>query len=476
MKPLYILSILVIATLLISACAPAPAVEPAPMATAAPTQAPEPTDVPQPELLDIVDTAVADGRFTTLAAALGAADLVDTLKSEGPFTVFAPTDEAFAQLPDGTVEALLEDIPQLTNILLYHVVPGKVMAADVVGLDGQEAATALEGQTIAISVMDGKVYLNETVEVIITDIETTNGVIHVIDAVLLPPADDMAAEMDIVDTAVADGRFTTLAAALGAADLVDTLKSEGPFTVFAPTDEAFAQLPDGTVEALLEDIPQLTNILLYHVVPGKVMAADVVGLDGQEAATALEGQTIAISVMDGKVYLNETVEVIITDIETTNGVIHVIDAVLLPPADDMAAEMDIVDTAVADGRFTTLAAALGAADLVDTLKSEGPFTVFAPTDEAFAQLPDGTIEALLEDIPQLTDILLYHVVPGKVMAADVVGLDGQEAATALEGQTIAISIMDGKVYLNETVEVIITDIETTNGVIHVIDAVLLPPQ
>jgi transforming growth factor-beta-induced protein len=142
----------------------------------------------------------------------------------------------------------------------------------------------------------------------------------------------------------------------------------------------------------------------------------------------------------------------------------------------MAAEMDIVDTAVADGRFTTLAAALGAADLVDTLKSEGPFTVFAPTDEAFAQLPAGTVEALLEDIPQLTDILLYHVVPGKVMAADVVGLDGQEAATALEGQTIAISIMDGKVYLNETVEVIITDIETTNGVIHVIDAVLLPPQ
>jgi transforming growth factor-beta-induced protein len=476
MKPLYILSILVIATLIISACAPAAAVEPAPMPTAAPTQAPEPTAAPQPELLDIVDTAVADGRFTTLAAALGAAGLVDTLKSEGPFTVFAPTDEAFAQLPAGTVEALLEDIPQLTDILLYHVVPGKVMAADVVGLDGQEAGTALEGQTIAISIMDGKVYLNETVEVIITDIETTNGVIHVIDAVLLPPADDMAAEMDIVDTAVADGRFTTLAAALGAAGLVDTLKSEGPFTVFAPTDEAFAQLPAGTVEALLEDIPQLTDILLYHVVPGKVMAADVVGLDGQEAGTALEGQTIAISIMDGKVYLNETVEVIITDIETTNGVIHVIDAVLLPPADDMAAEMDIVDTAVADGRFTTLAAALGAAGLVDTLKSEGPFTVFAPTDEAFAQLPAGTVEALLEDIPQLTDILLYHVVPGKVMAADVVGLDGQEAGTALEGQTIAISIMDGKVYLNETVEVIITDIETTNGVIHVIDAVLLPTQ
>ena len=138
--------------------------------------------------------------------------------------------------------------------------------------------------------------------------------------------------------------------------------------------------------------------------------------------------------------------------------------------------LDIVDTAVADGRFTTLAAALGAADLVDTLKGEGPFTVFAPTDEAFAKLPAGTVEALLEDIPQLTDILLYHVVPDQVMAADVIGLDGQAAGTALEGKTIAISIVDGKVFLNETVEVIITDIETTNGVIHVIDAVLLPPD
>jgi transforming growth factor-beta-induced protein len=464
MKGLYVFSILVIAALLISACAPAATPEPAPMPTAVPTQAPAPTPEPEPELMDIVDTAVADGRFTTLAAALGAADLIDTLKGEGPFTVFAPTDDAFAKLPEGTIDALLADIPQLTDILLYHVVSGKVMAADVVGLDGQMVPTVL-GQEVAIKVDMGNVYLNEDVQVIITDIETSNGVIHVIDSVLLPPAE----AMDIVDTAVADGRFTTLAAALGAADLIDTLKGEGPFTVFAPTDDAFAKLPEGTIDALLADIPQLTDILLYHVVSGKVMAADVVGLDGQMVPTVL-GQEVAIKVDMGNVYLNEDVQVIITDIETSNGVIHVIDSVLLPPAE----AMDIVDTAVADGRFTTLAAALGAADLIDTLKGEGPFTVFAPTDDAFAKLPEGTIDALLADIPQLTDILLYHVVPGKVMAADVVGLDGQEAPTALEGSTIAISIVDGKVFLNGTVEVIITDVEATNGVIHVIDAVLLP--
>ena len=143
-------------------------------------------------------------------------------------------------------------------------------------------------------------YLNDNAEVIITDIETANGVIHVIDTVLLPPA-KLA---DIVDTAVADGRFTTLVAAVQAAGLVDTLKGEGPFTVFAPTDEAFAKLPAGTVEDLLkpENLETLTNILLYHVVPGKVMAADVVELDGQMADTALEGQQIMITVKDGKVY------------------------------------------------------------------------------------------------------------------------------------------------------------------------------
>ena len=201
------------------------------------------------------------------------------------------------------------------------------MAADVVTLDGKTADT-VAGSAVNISVKDGKVFLNENVEVIITDIVTSNGVIHVIDTVLLPPA-KLA---DIVDTAVADGRFTTLVAAVQAAGLVDTLKGAGPFTVFAPTDEAFAKLPAGTVETLLkpENLETLKNTLLYHVVSGNVMAADVVTLDGKMADTAFAGNSIKISVKDGKVYLNENVQVIITDVMTTNGVIHVIDTVLLP--------------------------------------------------------------------------------------------------------------------------------------------------
>ena len=135
---------------------------------------------------DIIDTAVAAGTFKTLAAAVTAAGLVDTLKSAGPFTVFAPSDEAFAKLPPGTVEGLLNDIPKLKAILTYHVVAGKVMAADVAKLDGKTAAT-VNGATLSVSATGG-VKLNGDVNVVATDIECTNGVIHVIDAVLLPSA------------------------------------------------------------------------------------------------------------------------------------------------------------------------------------------------------------------------------------------------------------------------------------------------
>ena len=139
-----------------------------------------------PEALDIIETADAAGTFTTLLAAIDAAGLTETLKGEGPFTVFAPTDEAFALLPEGTVAALLADIPALTDILLYHVVSGAVLSGDVVML---EAATTLQGSDVTIEVVDGKVILNGTAEVVTVDIETSNGVIHVIDAVLLPAAE-----------------------------------------------------------------------------------------------------------------------------------------------------------------------------------------------------------------------------------------------------------------------------------------------
>jgi uncharacterized surface protein with fasciclin (FAS1) repeats len=233
--------------------------------------------------------------------------------------VFAPTNEAFEKLPAGTLDALLGDIPALKNILLYHVVAGSVRSSEVVKLS---EATAVQGDSIAISVK-GKTVMVNNAAVQKADVRASNGVIHVIDTVLLPPEKPE----DIVSIAVRDGRFTTLVKAVQAAGLVETLQGKGPYTVFAPTDEAFSKLPAGTVEALLKDIPALKSVLLYHVVPGRYMAESVAGM---KSAKSAQGKSIRISASGGGVRVNDA-NVVIADVKASNGVIHVIDSVILPP-------------------------------------------------------------------------------------------------------------------------------------------------
>ena len=272
---------------------------------------------------DIVETAVSAGSFNTLVAAVKAAGLVEVLQGDGPFTVFAPTDEAFAKIPQEKIASLLkpENKGLLTSILTYHVVPGKVTAEQVVKLSN---ATSVNGQRVDIKTEGGKVFIDGA-QVITADIACSNGVIHVIDSVIMPSTND------IVATAVEAGAFKTLTAAVKAAQLVETLQGKGPFTVFAPTDDAFAKLPEGLVASLLEPAnrDKLASILTYHVVPGRVYASDVVGL---KSADSVQGAPIHISVKDGSVLLNGSAKVVKTDIETTNGVIHVIDSVILPGA------------------------------------------------------------------------------------------------------------------------------------------------
>ena len=271
-------------------------------------------------------------------------------------------------------------------------------------------------------------------------------------------------ESNLVETAVEAGSFNTLVAAVKAAGLVEALSGDKPMTVFAPTDEAFAKLPEGTVEMLLkpENKELLQSILLYHVVPGDVRAADVVGLD---AAVTAAGQRVDITVKDGGVRVDEA-NVVKTDILTSNGTIHVIDRVIMPST------KDIVETASEAGSFGTLIAAAKAAGLVEALTGEGPLTVFAPTDEAFAKLPAGTVEMLLkpENKDKLVEILTYHVVSGRVYSDKAVEL-GQ--AETLQGDDVWIKIKDGSAFVNDA-QIITTDLDTTNGVIHVIDSVIMP--
>lgn len=523
---------------------------------------------------NIVDVAVANEElFSTLVAAVQAADpaILETLTGPGPYTVFAPTNQAFSNLFDFlgvTPEELLANTELLTTVLLYHVVEGEVLAEQVIGLDGQSVPTLLGEGGITITIQDGNVILNDVVQVTSTDIQASNGVIHVIDDVLLPQSvlDSLSAEPDQEEEMMAADEFVNIRVAHFSPDTpaVDVyVNGEAAITNLAfPDVTDFITLPAGTYEIAVApagtsidqaaigpadfDLPAgefvtvaaigslnagtlAPSIFIKDFSPIPEGSARVVVFHGIEDAPAVDvraGGTVLINGLaypgsfitadgtpnDGAFELDVpagTYDLTVTPAGATTpvvldlsgttleaGVYYLVAAVgtlenpsvslkavdattaselraAIGEEDMMTTEGTIVDIAVADGRFETLVTAVIAADLAETLAGEGPFTVFAPTDDAFAALPEGTVESLLNNIPALTDILLYHVVSGEVLAETVVTLD---AATTLQGSDVTISVQDGNVFLNDTIQVIITDIEATNGVIHVIDGVLLPPQ
>jgi uncharacterized surface protein with fasciclin (FAS1) repeats len=261
----------------------------------------------------IVETAVEAGIFTTLVKAVQEAGLVEALSDPGPLTVFAPTDEAFAEIPAETLNALLQDKEKLTAVLTYHVVAGNLLGAQVMR---KNSIITLHGGALSVDVSDGiKV---DDANIIETDIRTSNGRIHVIDKVLMPK--------NIVETAVGAGIFNTLVTAVQEAGLVEVLSGPGPFTVFAPTDAAFAKVPASVLNEILADKEQLTQVLTYHVVPGKLMAGDVLAMD---KIKTVQGNEITVNYDCSGVMVDNAL-VINTDIVTSNGVIHVIDGVILP--------------------------------------------------------------------------------------------------------------------------------------------------
>lgn len=303
---------------------------------------------------NIVELASGNEDVSTLVDALSAAELTSALEGEGPFTVFAPTNEAFEALPEEVLEALLqpENRDALTAILRYHVAGAKLAAADikeaidmaqegytVETLHGDPLIATLEGEAVVLTDPQGN-----TANVTGADLMATNGIIHTIDAVLLPNGVDPASLLgpaDIVGVAMNNEQFGTLVTAVQAAGLVETLQGDGPFTVFAPVDEAFAALPDGTVASLLEaeNKEQLSGILTYHVVAGEVDAATLTNAiqnaeGGNYTIATVNGAELTASIQDGKVVLTDaqgnTATVVATDVNASNGIIHAIDAVVMP--------------------------------------------------------------------------------------------------------------------------------------------------
>jgi len=440
---------------------------------------PEPAKVtPPPPQTTIVDAAVANGNFTTLVTALQAAGLDVTLSdTNASFTVFAPTDDAFALLGDDAINALLADTEALTDVLTYHVIGSEVDSAGAIGAAGTTVAM-LNGDSVGLS-LDGDNLLVNTSTVTTVDIQTDNGIIHVIDAVLMPPTPKGEPTMNIVDTAVGAGTFTTLVTALQATGLDTALADETKsYTVFAPTDAAFEMIGAETIGLLLENPDILSNILLQHVVEGEVSSVAAYTLNGQ-SATTLSTAMIPIAINSTTDMLTFGGANIVTkDIYTTNGVIHVIDMVVVADVEVPTPPMSIVDVAVDNGSFTTLVAALQATGLDSVLADlDTDFTVFAPTDAAFALLGQDTIDALLADPDTLSNILLYHVISGSEVLQDAavsVAQSAENKVTMANTQMLALSLGGSTLYANQSA-VSAADVMADNGVIHVVDQVILPP-
>ena len=279
-------------------------------------------------------------------------------------------------------------------------------------------------------------------------------------------AKDSLRKLSVVGRAAVLDQFTVLTRALVLTGLVDTLRMDGPFTVFAPTDEAFLKLGKGTLAELFrpENKAKLAEILKFHVVPGRKLAGS---LSAESRFKTVQGKTLTIAANDHGIAVNDAT-VIMADVLCRNGVIHVIDRVLTPSQDN------VLDVAKSAGRFEKLLAAVKAAGLSDALAADGPFTVFAPTDEAFEKLGSRKLKSLLqpENKKRLAEILKYHVIPAKVTAKQAI-IAGE--AKTLQGSNVEAKIAEGRLEVSGS-KVVATDIPASNGIIHVIDTVLIPPS
>ena len=458
-------------------------------------------------LPNIVEAAMATADLSLLVDALVQADagLVDLLQTDGPFTVFAPTNQAFANLLDALGDDYnsladfdtAEEKTLLADVLTYHVIAGAAAYSTDLS-DGQMIETA-QGESITVS-LDGGVFIQDTsdtdAQVTAADIMTSNGVVHVIDKVILPEAIVNSLRPNIVEAAMATADLSLLVDALVQADagLVDLLQTDGPFTVFAPTNQAFANLLDAlgddynslTDFDTAEEKALLADVLTYHVIAGAAAYSTDLS-DGQMIETA-QGESITVS-LDGGVFIQDTsdtdAQVTAADIMTSNGVVHVIDKVILPEAIVNSLRPNIVEAAMATADLSLLVDALVQADagLVDLLQTDGPFTVFAPTNQAFANLLDAlgddynslTDFDTAEEKALLADILTYHVIAG-VAAYSTDLSDGQAIETA-QGQSVTVNLTGGVFIQDSTAsdaQVTAADVMTSNGVVHIINKVLLP--
>ncbi|XP_035690622.1 transforming growth factor-beta-induced protein ig-h3-like isoform X1 [Branchiostoma floridae] len=401
----------------------------------------------------VLEIISQDSRFTTLKTALGQTDLPSVLDSDGQMTVFAPTDSAFDNVPQETLNRLLADRRCLKNLLLHHVIPHTICADAVTG---KHRAVSMVGEDLKVERdSDDKIFVN-TAQVIQGNVLGYNGVVHVIDNVLVP-----SKAQNIVDVLAASGA-SRLVELIEIAGLTDTLRSQDNITIFAPSDQAIEELPEETVKALTSNPGALAEVLQYHVVPQAAFAKDL--KNGAMLPTLGSSNKLHISVKDWFFHTMVNVQcarVVKADQGGCNGVVHVINKVLAPPTQTLADVLEGNET------FSILVKALRRADLITALQADGPLTIFAPTNEAFKRIADDTLDNLLENTEALIKVLKHHVVEDFLCCDSCFSRRGK-FRQVFRRSPFSYSSHDGA-------SVTSCDTFGTNGVIQVIDRVLRPP-
>ena len=426
---------------------------------------------------NVVQLAQGNDDLSTLEAALVKfPDLITTLSGSGQVTVFAPTNVAFENLLEAIGQPSLNDIPDdvLLDILEYHVVSGATLSNQLA--NGE--LTTVGGEKLTVNTSGG-VTINGSASVTMADVRGTNGIVHVIDEVLVPPS-----IQPIVGTIVAPAyfnkNFTTLIAAVRAASpsILTTLLSSGNKTLFAPTNDAFMAAGITT----LPNQATLDAVLKYHVINSGVISSEIAS--GTSNAETLNGK-IYLSKNSNGVFINGNAKVITADIDATNGVVHVIDRALMPPMEtiaQIATRLSSADPA----QFTQLVAALvrtqgqGANDLLAAAASNSSnVTVFAPTDAAFGELYTALGVSNVDDIPlnTLIAVLKHHIISGRVFSTDLASgaatTLNEDVTVDLSGNGATVTGSSGGANVGN-LQMSLLNIHATNGVIHVIDKVLLP--
>lgn len=451
--------------------------------------------VARPAAAQSTNTVIAyvagEPQLSTLYTLLQSAGLDELLGETDTYTLLAPTNAAFAALPNDIEAALASDPTLLRQTLLNHILYGRNRTERLIA---EGSVQSVLGQTLSVQQIDDVIVINDRARLEVANIRTDNGTLHIIDGVLPPQpamfsqplprpqiANPVPAPPPIVDPDTdslynvlrRDAQYSAFVALIEQTSMVNLVNLHGPFTAFVPTNAAFAALTPETVRQL-QNNTLARQVLLYHLALGRVGSAQVV------AATALNTALNKPITVAGT-RLNGTANIIATDVAADNGLIHQIDTVLLPPPGRFTrpaprpidgASDTIMNILKRDDRFEVLVSSLETAAVERLLNQAQPFTLFAPTDAAFDDLPPGTLELLLSERTMLRAVLRNHVVAGRIAPHElrtlpyVFTLANNELAVRIDGNRITVG----------GVTVVGTPIEASNGIIYVIDRVLVPAE